>query len=60
LHRLVLESEVPPDRLHDLRHGAASLAHRAGVDLKTVRAHVSQRRRAKPGKGDFRRIHLPM
>jgi hypothetical protein len=47
-HRLVLESEVPPDRLPDLRHGAASLAYRAGVDLKTVQAHVSQRRRAKP------------
>jgi integrase len=23
-------------RLHDLRHGAASLAHEAGADLKTV------------------------
>lgn len=25
-----------PVRLHDLRHGAASLAHSAGADLKTV------------------------
>jgi Phage integrase family len=27
---------VPPIRLHDLRHGAASLAHEAGADLKTL------------------------
>jgi hypothetical protein len=27
---------VPPIRLHDLRHGAASLAHQAGADLKTL------------------------
>ena len=27
---------LPPVRLHDLRHGAASLAHEAGADLKTV------------------------
>jgi hypothetical protein len=27
---------LPPVRLHDLRHGAASLAHTAGADLKTV------------------------
>ncbi|MEU7906732.1 tyrosine-type recombinase/integrase [Actinoplanes sp. NPDC049118] len=37
---LVLESGLPPVRLHDLRHGAASLAHCAGVDLKTVRAQL--------------------
>ena len=29
-------SDVPPIRLHDLRHGAASLAHEAGADLKTL------------------------
>jgi integrase len=29
-------TEVPPIRLHDLRHGAASLAHEAGADLKTL------------------------
>ncbi|MEO3781248.1 site-specific integrase [Micromonospora sp. B11E3] len=33
---LVKRSELPPIRLHDLRHGAASLAHSAGVDLKTI------------------------
>ncbi|WP_030443492.1 tyrosine-type recombinase/integrase, partial [Actinoplanes subtropicus] len=27
---------LPPVRLHDLRHGAASLAHEAGADLKTL------------------------
>jgi hypothetical protein len=37
-HRLVGKSGLPPVRLHDLRHGAASLAHCAGVDLKTVQA----------------------
>ena len=27
---------LPPVKLHDLRHGAAALAHAAGADLKTV------------------------
>lgn len=35
-HRLVAASGLPPVRLHDLRHGAATLALAAGVDLKTV------------------------
>jgi len=35
-HRLVTRHDLPPVRLHDLRHGAASLAHSAGADLKTV------------------------
>jgi integrase len=39
-HHLVDESGLPPIRLHDLRHGAASLAHCAGVDLKTVQAQL--------------------
>ncbi|XVV13987.1 site-specific integrase [Actinoplanes sp. CA-131856] len=39
-HHLVVESGLPPVRLHDLRHGAASLAHCAGVDLKTVQAQL--------------------
>jgi integrase len=39
-HRLVLDSGLPPVRLHDLRHGAASPAHCAGVDLKTVQAQL--------------------
>mgnify|MGYP002621195731 CR=1 FL=1 len=33
---LVHKTDVPPIRLHDLRHGAASLAHEAGADLKTI------------------------
>jgi hypothetical protein len=36
--RLVTLSGLPPVRLHDLRHGAASLALAAGADLKTVQA----------------------
>jgi integrase len=27
---------LPPIRLHDLRHGAASIAHAAGADLKAI------------------------
>ncbi|GAA2384352.1 hypothetical protein GCM10010170_093660 [Dactylosporangium salmoneum] len=35
--RLPVErAEVPPVRLHDLRHGVASLAHEAGADVKTL------------------------
>jgi hypothetical protein len=34
--RLVTRADLPPIRLHDLRHGAASLAHEAGADLKTL------------------------
>jgi integrase len=37
-HHLIGASRLPPIRLHDLRHGAASLAHSAKVDLKTVQA----------------------
>ncbi|MEV7228565.1 site-specific integrase [Polymorphospora sp. NPDC051019] len=33
---LVTRTDLPPVRLHDLRHGAASLAHEAGADLKTL------------------------
>jgi hypothetical protein len=33
---LVRRAGLPPVRLHDLRHGAASLAHQAGADLKTL------------------------
>jgi integrase len=32
--RLVDELDLPPVRLHDLRHAAASIAGAAGVDLK--------------------------
>lgn len=34
--RHLARSGLPPIRLHDLRHGAATLAHAAGADLKTV------------------------
>lgn len=34
--RLVDELDLPPVRLHDLRHAAASLAGAAGVDLKVI------------------------
>ncbi|MGI5435961.1 tyrosine-type recombinase/integrase [Streptomyces shenzhenensis] len=30
------EIDLPPVRLHDLRHGAATLAHVAGADLKGI------------------------
>jgi hypothetical protein len=33
---LVATTDVPPIRLHDLRHGAASLAHEADADLKAL------------------------
>lgn len=36
LQFLIKAAGLPPVRLHDLRHGAASLAHTAGADLKTV------------------------
>ncbi|MEV8504588.1 site-specific integrase [Actinoplanes sp. NPDC051475] len=36
LQHLIAAAGLPPVRLHDLRHGAASLAHTAGADLKTV------------------------
>jgi integrase len=32
--KVVQRAALPPVRLHDLRHGAASLAHQAGADLK--------------------------
>ena len=34
--KLTDRAELPPVRLHDLRHGAASLAHEAGADMKTL------------------------
>lgn len=34
--KLVHRAGLPPVRLHDLRHGAASLAHQASADLKTL------------------------
>jgi integrase len=35
-HTLIQRYGLPPIRLHDLRHGAASLAHQAGADLKSI------------------------
>ncbi|MFG2006516.1 tyrosine-type recombinase/integrase [Spirillospora sp. NPDC048911] len=34
--KLIAEQDVPPIRLHDLRHGAATLALAAGEELKVV------------------------
>jgi integrase len=34
--RLLAMTDLPPIRLHDLRHGAACLAHVAGADMKTL------------------------
>ncbi|MGE5289033.1 MAG: tyrosine-type recombinase/integrase [Micromonosporaceae bacterium] len=36
--RLVRREGLPPIRLHDLRHGAATLALAGGADLKVIRA----------------------
>jgi integrase len=36
LRYLIRQIGLPPARLHDLRHGVASLALAAGADLKTV------------------------
>ncbi len=37
-HLLVEQAGLPPIRLHDLRHGAATLALAAGVEMKVVQA----------------------
>jgi integrase len=37
-HHLTRQAGLPPIRLHDLRHGAATLALAAGVDMKVVQA----------------------
>lgn len=34
--RLVTAADLPPIRLHDLRHGAATISLAAGADMKTV------------------------
>lgn len=36
--RLAFEAGLPPIRLHDLRHGAATMGLSAGVDMKTIQA----------------------
>ena len=35
-NKLAADAGLPPVRLHDLRHGAATLAPAAGADLRTV------------------------
>jgi integrase len=36
--RAAFRAHLPPIRLHDLRHGAATLAHAAGADIKAIQA----------------------
>ncbi len=36
--RAAFDAHLPPIRLHDLRHGAATLAHAAGADIKAIQA----------------------
>lgn len=36
--RMTYHCGLPPIRLHDLRHGAATYAHASGADLKTISA----------------------
>jgi integrase len=38
--RLIKQAGLPPIRLHDLRHGAATLALAAGVDVKVVQEQL--------------------
>jgi hypothetical protein len=38
--RLVARAGLPPIRLHDLRHGAATMALDAGVDIKVVQEQL--------------------
>jgi integrase len=35
---IAFDAGLPPIRLHDLRHGAATIAHAAGADLKAIQA----------------------
>lgn len=37
---LVAEADLPPVRLHDLRHGAATLALASGTDIKVVQEQL--------------------
>jgi len=38
LQALARQADLPPIRLHDLRHGAATLALAGGTDMKTISA----------------------
>ena len=37
---MIRRAGLPPVRLHDLRHGAATMARAAGVDIKTISANL--------------------
>ncbi|MEU8076016.1 tyrosine-type recombinase/integrase [Catellatospora citrea] len=37
---LVKAADMPPIRLHDLRHGAASIAHASGSDIKSISSQL--------------------
>jgi len=39
-YEYLLRAGLPPIRLHDLRHGAATLALAAGVDVKVVQEQL--------------------
>lgn len=41
--RLVAASGLPPIRLHDLRHGAATLMLAAGIDVKKTEAEEARK-----------------
>jgi site-specific recombinase XerD len=41
LRALIDQCGLPPVRLHDLRHGAASLALATGVELKVIQEMLS-------------------
>ncbi|QMU73234.1 tyrosine-type recombinase/integrase [Streptacidiphilus sp. P02-A3a] len=43
LKKMIRENDLPPIRLHDLRHGAVSLAIAAGLDFKTISVRVGHR-----------------
>jgi len=43
-HQLVRQLDLPPVRLHDLRHAAATLALAAGADLKVVQQEMGHSR----------------
>jgi integrase len=43
-HALAEAAQLPPVRLHDLRHGAASLMLAAGVPAKVVQKTLDTRR----------------
>lgn len=36
--RAAFDARLPPIRLHDIRHGAATLAHATGADLKAIQS----------------------